>query len=468
MTLPVPPVPADSSLFRRVKDKRGAKRLGELLISTTLGALVPDVDPAWAAVPLAQVFKSVWALHQHPAQTPPPGTWSVWCFIAGRGAGKTRAGAEWLVGEAERAARLVARGVIPPAEARLAVVAATANDLRKTITEGPSGLLRCNRPWFAGEYQPALTRIVYPHGVEVHLYSAEEPDRLRGPNFRALWADEFCAWNRQEDTWSNAMFALRLGDKPRALITSTPRPSKLLRQILSAPTTVITRGATADNVRNLARTAIERLYREYEGTRLGRQELFGELLEDNPGALWKVSDIDVARVGSAPELRRIVVAVDPAVTSRPDSDETGIIVAGIGPDGHGYVLADLSGVCTPDQWAKRVAGAFESYRADRVIAEVNNGGELVEATLRTVAPSIPFTAVHASRGKQVRAEPIAAFYEQHKIHHVGHLPTLESQLVQWDPLRDRWSPDRLDALVWALTHLMPLGQKRTWTLEAVS
>lgn len=418
----------------------------------------------WADATVWDAPSSVWPLIARPEQLPPAGDWRTWVFLAGRGSGKTRSGAEWLVGEAERAAALVASGQIPAAEARIGVIAGTAADLRDTVVEGPSGLLRCNRPWFTGEYLPALRKVSYPFGVEVHLYSAEEPDRLRGPNFRALLADEFAAWARPEATWSNAMFALRLGDRPRAMITTTPRPSKLLRDVLGAPTTVLTRSTTADNRDNLSPQAIAELYRQYGNTRLGRQELFGELLQDNPGALWKVADIDAARVENAPQLRRIVVAIDPAVTSRPDSDETGIVVAGVGrcacngqPDDHAFVLEDLSGIYSPDKWARVVVDAYQRRRADRVIAEVNNGGELVEATLRTVARSIPYTKVVASRGKQVRAEPIAALYEQGRIHHVGHLPTLETQLVQWDPTRDKWSPDRLDALVWALTHLVING-----------
>jgi phage terminase large subunit-like protein len=297
--------------------------------------------------------------------------------------------------------------------------------------------------------------------VQALLFSAEEAERLRGPQACFLWCDELASWRFLDDVLDNALFGLRLGPHPKTVITTTPRPSKRLRQILNSPHTVVTRGSTRDNAANLAASAVERLYSQYGGTRLGRQELEAEILDDNPAALWKLSDIDETRVAKAPALRRIVVAVDPAVTSRVDSDETGIMVVGIGPcacmgkaDDHAFVLEDLSGTFSPDRWARETASAYERHRADKIVAEANQGGDLVVANLRTQGRYLPVSKVHATKGKMIRAEPVAALYEQRRVHHVGNFPKLEDQLVGWDPTSSQKSPDRLDALVWALSELV--------------
>jgi phage terminase large subunit-like protein len=294
--------------------------------------------------------------------------------------------------------------------------------------------------------------LTWPNGAIATTYSAEEPDQLRGPQHDAALADEVAAWSRP-DTWDQLTMGLRLGTDPRVVIATTPRPTPLIRSLLTAPGTIVTRGRTRDNFANLAPGVVADLEARYAGTRLGRQELDGEVLDDNPGAMWKRESIDAARVRTEPQLRRVVVGVDPAVTSNASSDETGIVVAGIGHDGRFYVVADYSGRYSPDQWASRAVEAYRTHKADRIVAERNQGGDLVERTLRTVDRNAAITTVHAMRGKALRAEPIAALYEQARVSHVGALPLLEDQMTAWDPASDVKSPDRVDALVYALTEL---------------
>jgi predicted phage terminase large subunit-like protein len=287
-------------------------------------------------------------------------------------------------------------------------------------------------------------------------YSADEPDRLRGPQHDFAWADELAAWRYPQQAWDMLMLGLRLGDRPRIVVTTTPKPLRLIRDLAAAPTTRVTRGSTYQNKRNLAPAFLTAILGKYEGTRLGRQEIYAELLEQADGALWTRAMVDAARIAPAdrPELRRVVVAIDPAVTARAGSDETGMIVAGIGYDGRAYVIRDASGRMTPDQWARRAVHLYETHRADRIVAEVNNGGDLVAVTLRTVNDRVAFKAVTASKGKRIRAEPVAALYEQGRVSHVGGgFSALEDQMCNWVPAGADPSPDRLDALVWAITEL---------------
>src|SRR3989442_13527593 len=334
------------------------------------------------------------------------------------------------------------------------------------MVEGESGLLAIGPPDERPDYEPSLHRLTWPNGAIATTYSADEPNRLRGPQHDLAWCDELAAW-RYPSAWDMLMFGLRLGEDPRVVVTTTPRPINLIRELLADPKAVVTRGRTIENRNHLAPAFLEQIVRRYEGTRLGRQELDGEILDDMPGALWNHGLIDAARVSTAPEavrpeLIRIVVAIDPAVSSGEHSDETGIIVAGRTAEGHGYVLADLSGTYRPAEWAKVAIAAWQTHRADRIVAEVNNGGEMVEATLRMIDPNVPFTAVRASRGKVARAEPGAALYEQGRIPHLGAFPPLEDQKCSFSPGahgdfdRDRagYSPDRVDALVWALSELL--------------
>jgi phage terminase large subunit-like protein len=288
-------------------------------------------------------------------------------------------------------------------------------------------------------YESSKKRLTWPNGSIASIFNATEPEQLRGPQFEAVWIDELAKFALAQEVWDQTQFCLRQGARPRVLITTTPKPTKLLKAIIVDPKTHVTRGRTADNVANLAPTFVSSIMARYAGTRLGRQELDAELLEDTPGALWKLSDIEAARIPPAqlPTLRRIVVAIDPAVSNNENSDETGILVAGRADDGHAYVLADYSGKFSPDGWAREAIKAYHRHHADRVIAEVNNGGALVETTVRMVDPNVSYKAVHATRGKAVRAEPIAALYEQRRVHHVGTFPMLEDQMSAFTSDFDR-------------------------------
>lgn len=385
-----------------------------------------------------------WRYWARPDQLPPSGDWRTWLILAGRGWGKTRTGAEWVRAEVEANRR-----------GRLALIGATAADVRDVMIEGESGILACSRPTFRPTYEPSKRRVSWPNGAIATAYSADEPDRLRGPQHDGAWPDELAAW-RYPEALDMLMFGLRLGSDPRSVVTTTPRPTKLIRGLIAAPTTAVTTGSTYDNLANLAPAFAEQIIRKYEGTRLGRQELLAEILTDVPGALWTWAMLD--NKAPAPDMTRVVVAIDPAVTSGEDSDETGIVVCGLGVDGRGYLLADRSCRLSPDGWARRAVAAYDEFSADLVVAEVNNGGDLVEQTIRTVRRTIPYKKVHASRGKQTRAQPVAALYEQGRVSHVEAFPDLEEQLTSWTP-ESGTSPDRLDALVWALTELM-LGTQR--------
>jgi len=385
-----------------------------------------------------------WPFWARPNQLPPQGDWRVWLLLAGRGFGKSRTGAEWVREQVESGR-----------SRRIALVAPTAADVRDVMIEGESGLLAICPPWNMPVYESSKRRLTWPNGAIATTYSAEEPDRLRGPQHDAAWCDEVAAW-RYPETWDMLMFGLRLGVDPRCVVTTTPKPIPIIRNLLKSPTTAITRGSTYENRANLAEAFFEQIVAQYEGTRLGRQELYAEVLDDVEGALWTRALIDQHRVKVAPELKRIVVAIDPAITASDDSDETGIVVAGLGVDNHGYALDDLSLRASPDGWARRAVEAYHARKADRIVAEVNQGGDMVEYTIRTVDPRASIKKVHAARGKQTRAEPIVALYEQGRIHHVGVLPQLEEQMCNWVPGMD--SPDRMDAAVWAFTELM-LGQR---------
>lgn len=324
------------------------------------------------------------------------------------------------------------------------------------MVEGESGILAISPPWDRPLYEPSKRRITWANGATATTYSADEPDRLRGPQHDAAWADELAAWRYPDAAWDNLQMGLRLGTDPRAVVTTTPRPTSLIRSLVADPSTAITRGSTFDNSANLASSTLAHLRRKYEGSRLGRQELYAEILDDAPGALWKRDNIDGLRVTATPaDLVRVVVAVDPAATSGEDADETGIIVAAIAGNGHGYVLADRSLRGTPLEWATAAVRAFGEFTADRIVAEVNQGGEMVTHVLRTVDRNVPISTVHAARSKHTRAEPVAALYEQGRIHHVGSFPQLEDQMCAWVP--GEQSPDRMDALVWAFTELMVDG-----------
>lgn len=385
-----------------------------------------------------------WPLWARDKQLPPAGDWRVWLILAGRGFGKTRTGAEWVrhLAETGRAGRI-------------ALVGETAADVRDVMVEGESGLLSCCPPWARPRYEPSKRRVTWPGGAVATCFSADDPDQLRGPQFDAAWADEIAKW-RREAAWDNLMLGLRLGADPRCVATTTPKPRAWLSRLMADPRTVVTRGGTRENAANLAPAFLAQILARYDGTRLGRQEIEGEYLVDTPGALWTRAAIERCRVAPAavPDLARIVVAVDPAVTSGETADETGIVVAGRDGDGRFWVLEDLSARLSPDLWARRAATAHARHRADCVICEVNQGGDLVAATLRTVDPALPVRGVRATRGKRVRAEPVAALYEQGRVRHAGVFEALEDQMTGFTGASGEASPDRLDALVWAVTALM--------------
>lgn len=401
----------------------------------------------YAARSFEIVQPPAWRDIARPEQLPPAGAWAVWAFIAGRGAGKTRAAAEWVHEQA-----------LKNPGCRIALVGRTPADVRDVMIEGESGILAVASDDEKPVYQSTKRRLTWPNGSEAHAYSAEVPSQLRGPQHHYAWCDEPASWTdaRKGDVldtaWNNLMLGLRLGKSPRCVATTTPKPVALIRTLLGRASTVVTKGSTYDNLANLAPSFREEVLAAYEGTRIGRQELLGELLEDVEGALWTLAVLDEDRVAVAPDMRRIVVGVDPSGGDGPDNDEQGIIVAGLGVDGDLYVLADRSCKLSPHGWASRAIGALHEFSADRIIAERNYGGAMVLSTIQQVSASAPVKVITASRGKVQRAEPVAAAYEKHRVHHVGAFSKLEDQLTTWTP-HDGTSPDRLDALVWAMTEL---------------
>ena len=393
----------------------------------------------------AEALLFCWEEWARPAQLSPPGNWFIWLILAGRGFGKTRSGAEWVRQECARAPHV-------------ALVAPTAADGRDIMVEGEAGIMsvfpKAERPL----YEPSKRRVTFKNGSQATVYSADEPDRLRGPSHHAFWADEIASW-KYPDAWDMLMLTLRLGNA-RGVATTTPRPIKLIRDLIARDggDVAVTRGTTYDNLHNLAPTFRAQIIQQYEGTRLGRQELNAEILDDVPGALWTRGLIEEQRIKDFPELRRIAVAVDPATSNTDQSDHTGIVVCGLGMDDKGYVLDDGSMRGTPAQWAAKVCTLFDKWQADVIVAEKNQGGDMVTHTIQSHRQNAPVKLVHASRGKRARAEPVSALYEQGKIYHVGVFELLEDEMCIWDGAGD--SPDRMDAMVWGMTELM-IGRAAT-------
>lgn len=407
-----------------------------------------------------------WHTWAREKQLPPPGGWNHWGIMWGRGTGKTRSAAEFFRAEIETGKHT-----------DTAMVGRSAGDVRKVMVQGPSGILSVCHPDFMPDYQPSLKRLVWPNGCITLLFNATEPEELRGPEHSLYWADEVGAWKRAVDTWDNLMFGFRRGAHPRGVFTTTPRPTTLIKDLAASNRADVAwapGASTYENASNLATTFLTTILRKYEGTRLARQEIMGELLLDMPGALWTHNMIQRTRVPYVPndptdekrkadlieQMGRIVIAIDPAVTTGEDSAETGIICVGRDkqPVPHFYVFDDRSGRWAATQWAKKALRLFRERGADRIVAEVNNGGDLVEATIRQYSragQNAPYKAVHASRGKYVRGEPVAALYDQKRVHHVGMFTELEDQMVTFLPDDDREeaSPDRADALIWGITEL---------------
>ncbi len=407
-----------------------------------------------------------WALEH---QLPPEGDWRTWIILGGRGAGKTRAGAEWV--------RAMAEGSRPrdPGRARrIGLIGETMEQAREVMVFGESGILACSPPdrrptWISGRQM-----LVWPNGAEARLFSAFDPERLRGPQFDAVWADELAKWPKAQDTWDMMQFGLRLGTSPRACVTTTPRNVGILKDLLERKSSVMTHAPTDANRAYLAESFLEEVQERYAGTRLGRQELDGVLLPDVDGALWSSERLESLRAQAPRVLDRIVVAIDPPAGAGASSDECGIIVAGItmaGPvqDWRVYVLEDASVQgATPNGWAAAAIAAMDRHNADRLVAEVNQGGAMVETIVRSIDPSVPYRGVHATRGKARRAEPVAALYEQGRVRHVGDLGSLEDQMCQMTAhgFEGQGSPDRVDALVWALTDLF-LEPAKAWRAPRV-
>lgn len=390
-----------------------------------------------------------WDLWARPEQVPPAGDWTTWLYIGGRGAGKTRAGAEWI--------RTRVNGGIAK---RIALVAATFAEARDVMIEGDSGLLTISSPLDRPLFEKSKRRLTWPNGAVAMCYSDDEPDMLRGAQHDTAWCDELAKWKHLDATWDNLQLGLRLGARPQQAVTTTPRTKKGLKAIMARGDTVITRGSTHDNRDNLAPAFFKDVIRRYEGTRFGRQEINAELLDDVPGALWTRDMLDAALIphgAKLPEMTRVVVAVDPSGARGMDERcSIGIVAAGRGIDGLGYVLGDYTCSLSPSGWGRRVAEAAARFNADRIIAEENFGGAMVERVIRAAGTSVPIKLVRASERKVVRAEPVAALYEQHRVRHAESFPELEDQLVAFTAdgyVGDR-SPDRADAAIWALIELM--------------
>jgi phage terminase large subunit-like protein len=414
----------------------------------------------------ADLLLHTWELWARPNQLEPEGDWTTWLILAGRGFGKTRTGSE-----------TINKWVKSGKYGRIALVAEDSADARDVMVEGESGILACSTADTMPKYEPSKRRLTWPNGAVATLFSAEDYDSLRGPQFDAAWCDELCKWRYAQEAWDNLQFGLRLGDHPKQIVTTTPRPMKLLKDIILRSDTHVTRGNTRENLINLAPPFVTAVIAKYEGTRIGRQELEAEILDDVPGALWSRSLIEEMRLKPVnsiepirlPDFRRIVVAVDPAVSSGENSNETGIVVAAIDEFGRGYVLDDCSLMGSPDEWGKAVVMAYDKWGADMVVYETNQGGAMVSSVITSCALAlkvagmrtsdfVPMTGVHASRGKFTRAEPVSALYEQKRVRHVGFFATLEDQMCEYTPqVSMGYSPDRMDALVWALTYLM-VGQ----------
>jgi phage terminase large subunit-like protein len=384
-------------------------------------------------------LEEVWRATARPNQLEPPGVWDRWLIRSGRGWGKTRVGAEW-----------VRKKALAYPKCRIAIVARTFTDARDTCVEGESGLEQVVPSHLVKAWNRSLGEFVFTNGSRVKCFSAEKPDGLRGPQHHFAWCDELAAWEPSPLlAWDQLMFGLRLGEHPRVVVTTTPRPIPLVKQLREMPGTVEVTGSTFENEANLAGPALAQLLARYEGTNLGRQELYGEIIEDVEGALWSRATLDARVVAEAPTMKRIAIGVDPSGGRA----ETGVVVCGVGADGKGYVLADLSCDGRPDTWAKVVGDAVDAWQADVVVAERNFGGDMVEKTLRTYRQNLPLKVVSASKGKIPRAEPVAMLFEQARVHLVGRFPRLEDQLATYPP-EDKVSPDRMDAMVWALTELM--------------
>lgn len=431
----------------------------QMKLSEKLSNFSTQLEPTVSSQKAFQTITN-WTSGARWKQLSPVEEYNIWLILAGRGWGKTRTGAEDCI-----------RYAFENPNTITAVVAPTFGDLRRVCFGGVSGFMAIlpDEVFKDGNretgYSVSRSEINLWNGSKIIGFSATEPNRLRGSQFHRAWCDELAAWQYPE-TFDQLMFGLRLGEKPQCVITTTPRPIKIITELLKRNDIYITRGSTFENEDNLAKSALDSLKERYENTTMGRQELYAEVLTDFEGALWSYKQIEECRVlkDDVPELQRVVVAIDPAVTAKATSDETGILVVGKGEDNRYYVLDDSSGKMSADAWARRAVDLFYLYKADRIVAETNNGGDLVERLIRSIDGQVPYKSVHATRGKLVRAEPISALYEQKKVHHVGSFSNLEDQMISYTGEKSV-SPDRLDALVWGLTELSKSSGQVSWRIS---
>lgn len=415
----------------------------------------------WSPAEFERIL-ATWELNARNDQWPPQqDDWTIWLVMGGRGAGKTRTGAQWVRGMA-----LGEPGFAEQPARRIALVGETSSDAREVMVEGVSGILSVHAPHERPLWEPSRRRLKWPNGCVAHVFSAEDPESLRGPQFDCAWLDEFAKWRHAQETFDMLQFGLRLGATPRQVITTTPRAIPLLKKLMAEPRTVVTRAATLANADNLAPGFLERIVARYAGTRLGRQELEGEIVEERADALWSRDQLESLRVDEAPALTRIVVAIDPPASSSKRADKCGIICAGIDRDGVVHVLADASvESARPAKWSRMAIALYEKFEADEIIAEVNQGGDMVEAVIREADPEAPMRQVRATRGKYLRAAPVAQLYEKGRVKHCGAFPALEDEMCAFGPegLPGSRSPDRLDTLVWAVSALAldkPQGRPR--------
>ena len=442
----------------RMRPKRSTISMANLrsgLIDCAATGTLPQLTQGLTRTQYEQLLQDwrLWArLDQLPPQAAPNGSpWATWAIIGGRGAGKTRAGAEWVRGMA-----LGLPGFAEAPSLRIALIGETAHDVRDVMVEGVSGILSVHGRGERPRWEPSRKRVTWKNGAIAQGFSAEEPESLRGPQFSAAWCDELAKWRRAEEVFDMLQFALRLGARPRQLITTTPRPMALLKRILADPLTVVSRAGTKQNARNLAPEFLTQVTARYAGTRLGRQELDGEIVEEAQGALWTRAQLEALRVNTAPALRRIVIAVDPSAASHRRADACGIVAAGVCGQGMIYVIADVThAAAKPHVWASAAVALYHKLEADALVAEVNQGGEMVTSVIAQVDASVSVRSVRATRSKYLRAAPVAQLYEQGRVRHVGAFPALEDELCAFGPegLAGGRSPDRLDALVWAVSEL---------------
>lgn len=441
------------------------RRLRSALIDCAASLKTNELFHGFSEIELQRLLHD-WPLWARDDQLPPVGEWKTWLILGGRGAGKTRAGAEWVRGLATKQWDFLSKGgsndPLSNEPLRIALIGETFADARSVMVEGQSGLLNLHPSDERPAFEASRKRLLWKNGTEAHLFSAEDPDALRGPQFHAAWCDEIAKWRYGEETWNMLQFALRLGVKPRQVVTTTPRPSRLLKGLLEAKDSVISRSRTRDNAAFLAPGFVDYVTERYGGTRLGRQELDGELIEDRADALWTRLGLEQLRVSPTQDLehqdlKRIVVAVDPPISSHARSDACGIVAVGLGADGLAYVLEDATMTAVqPHIWAKRAVSLWQELKADCLIVETNQGGEMVEAVIAQVNPDVLVKPVQARRSKWTRAEPVAALYAAGRVRHVGAFTELEDEMCNFgvDGLAGNRSPDRLDALVWAISELL--------------